>query len=97
VIRTRIDASASTELTEAVRWYEHKRAGLGAEFFEAVAAGIELIRARPEIGAPRGRTRSWLIPRFPFRLVYRVRDNELYVVAVAHTSRRPGYWRHRGA
>jgi len=27
--------------------------------------------------------------------VYRVRDHDMYVVAVAHTSRRPGYWKDR--
>ena len=28
---------ASAELTEAVRWYETRRTGLGGEFFDAVA------------------------------------------------------------
>ncbi len=32
---------------------------------------------------------------FPFSLVYVVRGEILFVVAVAHQSRRPGYWRGR--
>jgi len=54
-----------------------------------------LIRTRPEIGAAAGRTRSWLLTRFPYRLIYRVRDEDVYIVAIAHTSRRPGYWQNR--
>jgi len=28
-------------------------------------------------------------------LIYRVRDEDVYIVAIAHTSRRPGYWQNR--
>jgi toxin ParE1/3/4 len=40
-------------------------------------------------------TRRYLFPHFPFSLVYRVRNGDLEIVAVAHHSRRPGYWRSR--
>jgi hypothetical protein len=91
----RIGQAASAEFAEAVRWYEQKRTGLGGEFFDAVTHAVELIRARPEVGAVTGRTRSWRLARFPYRLVYRVREDDVYVVAIAHMSRRPGYWIHR--
>ena len=91
----RISSQASTEFAEAVRWYEQKRVGLGGEFFDAVTHAIELIRTRPDIGAATRRTRSWLLTLFPYRLVYRVRDEDIYIVAIAHTSRRPGYWQNR--
>ncbi len=89
---------ASEELTEAVRWYEQRRSGLGGEFYDAVVRTIDLIRANPEIGAPRAgtfRSRKFRVPRFPYNIVYRVRESDIYVVAVAHTRRRPGYWRDR--
>jgi toxin ParE1/3/4 len=92
----RISHPASAEFADAVRWYELKRTGLGAEFFDAVTQAIELVRSRPEIGTAAGRTRSWLLSRFPYRVIYRVRDEDIYVVAIAHTSRRPGYWKKRG-
>jgi plasmid stabilization system protein ParE len=91
----RISRPASAEFADAVRWYEQKRAGLGGEFFDAVTHAIELIRTGPEIGTAAGRTRSWLLVRFPYRLIYRVRSNDTYVVAIAHSSRRPGYWNNR--
>jgi plasmid stabilization system protein ParE len=91
----RISRPASAEFADAVRWYEQKRTGLGGEFFDAVTHAIELLRARPESGTAANRTRSWLITRFPYRVIYRVRDDDIYIVAIAHTSRRPGYWKNR--
>lgn len=93
----RISPAASAEFAEAVRWYELQRPGLGGEFFDAVAAAGELIRTRPAVGVSQERTRAWLIPRFPYRLIYRVREHDIYVVALAHTSRRPDYWKNRGS
>ena len=90
----RISHPASAEFADAVRWYEQKRAGLG-EVFDAVTDAIARVTTRPEIGAAAGRTRSWLLTRFPYRLIYRVRDEDIYIVAIAHTSRRPGYWKDR--
>ena len=94
----RFSDPAADELASAVRWYEQRRVGLGAELFDAVAATIELIRSHPEIGAERrGRrpSRQFNVHRFPYRVVYRIRDEDIYVVAIAHASRRPGYWRNR--
>jgi toxin ParE1/3/4 len=89
---------ASAELAAAVQWYEHRRLGLGAELFDRVTATIALIRSHPEAGALRpGRlpSRQFNVDRFPYKIVYRVREDDLYIVAVAHASRRPGYWKTR--
>ena len=89
---------ASAEFTEAVRWYESRRPGLGGDFYDAVVQTVDVIRTHPEIGtARRGRlpNRQFRLTRFPYKIVYRVRETDIYVVAVAHTSRRPGYWRGR--
>jgi plasmid stabilization system protein ParE len=87
---------AATELAAAVAWYEQRRVGLGAEPFDAVASTIERIQSYPEIGAERaGRlgSRQFSVHRFPYKVVYRIRGDDIHVVAIAHTSRRPGYWR----
>jgi toxin ParE1/3/4 len=93
-----VATAASEDWTEATRWYEERRPGLGAEFHNAVVAAIALIEAHPDIGllsARRPPTRELTLTRFPYKLVYRVRSEDLYVVAVAHARRRPGYWRQR--
>ena len=89
---------ASEEFSEAVRWYEAQRPGLGNEFFEAVVATITMIEAHPEIGTPvrdDPRTRRLLVSRFPYEVAYLLRTEEIVIVAIAHLKRRPGYWKER--
>jgi hypothetical protein len=33
-----------------------------------------------------------LVRRFPYGVIYRVREEVIWVVAIAHMRRRPGYW-----
>ena len=89
---------ASDELAEAIRWYEDRRTGLGRELYDAVVATVDLLQTHPEIGTlRRGRypSRQLRVTRFPYTVAYRDRHDDIYVVAVAHTSRRPGYWKNR--
>ena len=89
---------ASDEFSEAVRWYEARRPGLGGEFFDEVGAILTRIEANPEIGASisaDGQTRRMLVDRFPYQVVYRLKPTEIVIVAIAHVKRRPGYWKNR--
>ena len=66
--------------------------------FDAVVDSIEGIERQPEIGTaiyPDPQTRRVLVVRFPYQVVYRLDQNEIVVVAIAHLKRRPGYWKHR--
>jgi len=40
-------------------------------------------------------TRRFLFRRFPFQIVYRVANDRIEVVAIAHGRRKPGYWKTR--
>jgi len=40
-------------------------------------------------------TRRILLRKFPYFIVFFDWQDEVYVVAVAHAKRRPGYWRRR--
>ncbi len=89
---------ASTELREAVRWYEDRRMGLGAEFFDAISTTLLFVSMNATAGASISRdglTRRALVARFPYQVVYRIRPTEIVIVAVAHLKRRPGYWKNR--
>ena len=51
---------------------------------------------QPAIGTPdAGQTRKLRLGKFPYSLVYRVSDDVITVLAVAHQSRKPGYWQGR--
>lgn len=99
--RVRILEQAAEEAIEAAAWYEQERAGLGAEFAQAIDAAIDLLAdeivpltAMPGAPGARGAKRL-VLKRFPYDIVILERPEELLVVAVAHHSRRPGYWRDR--
>jgi hypothetical protein len=40
-------------------------------------------------------TRRYLLKRYPYAVIYRELDDLIWVVAVAHGKRRPGYWKSR--
>jgi toxin ParE1/3/4 len=93
-----ISEPASQELAEAVRWHEERRPGWGERFFDEVIRTLGLVEAYPESGSPRRGprpARQLKVRGFPYVVAYRIRADDVYVVAVAHTSRRPGYWQHR--
>lgn len=91
-----ISEPASIELAEAVRWYEERRPGWGGRLFDAVSHTFAVIERFPDAGAPRNETTRQLTVRgFPFLVVYRIRPQDVYVVALAHSKRRPGYWMNR--
>ena len=96
--QSRIIEPAAEELAEAVMWYERQQEGVGAALLEAIDRTIVLIEIHPEIGSivlADGRTRQVIVRRFPYRVVYYLSQDEIVVIAIAHTKRRPGYWRER--
>jgi toxin ParE1/3/4 len=65
-------------------------------FLSAVKQTVERISTHPEAGAPlAGELRKRIVIGFPYYIIYRVWEEYIYLVAVAHHSRRPGYWRDR--
>ena len=72
--------------------------GYCATHVQIVDRAIERISERPEAGSPYlSSTKRVLLRRFPLFVVYRVRNEHVQIVAVAHARRRPGYWRARGS
>lgn len=85
----RFAAAAREEFLAGVECY-------GARFRSAVNAAARSIGRFPKAwGAYPGHagTRRFVLRRYPFVLVYRETKVEIRVLAVAHTRRKPGYWR----
>ncbi|MBA4181181.1 MAG: plasmid stabilization protein [Anaerolinea sp.] len=87
---------AEEELDSATLWYFERSEQAGQAFADAVTATIRLIIEHPDAGRPLGAgLRLARVSGFPFQLAYRVRDDELRILAFAHASRDPHYWRTR--
>ncbi len=84
------------ELAESGSYYERREAGLGLEFEAAIREALNTIRQNPERSPVRkDGTRGHVMRRFPFIIHYMIKPDYVWIVAFAHASRRPGYWRRR--
>jgi len=88
---------ASKEFHRARDWYAEHSLEAATRFAEAVNKAVERIVAEPDaLPSLSEKYRSVRVKKFPYVLIFfKKSDSELRVVAVAHISRRPGYWRRR--
>lgn len=88
---------AEDDLRDTAEFYR-ERAGnsLTQSFFAEFERSIDMLLHHPGLGAlwRRGR-RRYVMRHFPYALIYTVSGEEVQILAVAHHSRRPGYWRNR--
>jgi len=87
---------AESEFVAAQDFYDDREFGLGNIFLKEVYGTIYRIVRFPN-SWPRYslRTRRCLCDRFPYSIIYRHTDAEVTIYAVAHQSRKPGYWKKR--
>ena len=87
---------AEEELEAAALWYEKRQPGLGDDFLDQFESTLRRIVAKPQRWHRiRGENRKLNFQRFPFAIVYTVREGTIYITAVMHLHRRPFYWSHR--
>ena len=95
--RVVLDPRAETEAREAYLWYAARNplaaARIAAELTKAVEDLAETALIWPDV-EPGVQRR--LLNKYPYGLIYRVRGEDIEVIAVMHLKRKPGYWRTRG-
>jgi toxin ParE1/3/4 len=88
---------AAAEYDAAFDWYLSRSPDAALKFDAEVDRALAQIGQAPQRwAAGPHQTRRFLLRQFPFILIYReVASGNIQVVAVVHTSRRPGYWKQR--
>jgi plasmid stabilization system protein ParE len=88
---------AAAEYVAARRWYARRSTGAEVRFVSAVEAAVQLIDQNPSAGTAFHGPYRWVrVRRFPYQLYFgEVQIGTAVVFAVAHSRRRPGYWRGR--
>jgi toxin ParE1/3/4 len=94
-VRIEFHPEARFELIEAGEWYRLASARDAREFWRAFNASMDLLAIFPAAGRLEGSVRIHALTAFPYQVVYREVAVGVEIIAVAHTSRRPGYWRNR--
>jgi len=89
-------APAEAEFLDAISYYNMQSEGLGYEFATEVKRTIERIIQYPEAWAKLSeRTRRCRTNRFPYGVIYQVREEILLIVAVMYLGREPQTWKSR--
>ena len=92
----RFHPEAVAEAQAAREWYEARSDTAGEKFAIELRAALERVQATPERW-PRylHGTRRYLLHRFPYLVVYEIASEAVYIVAISHGRRKPGYWKQR--
>lgn len=89
-------SEALDEYHEAAHYYAQQQSGLDLRFVESLEEAIKQILQNPKRWRPFDEDVRRAVPKiFPYRVVYTIEDDFILVIAIAHTSRAPDYWKHR--
>lgn len=95
-MKLRFHQDAALELEEAVFYYEDCQIGLGKQLNQEIKQATQLIAAHPQAWAiVENNIRRILVRRFPYGLLYTIKHDEIYILAVMHLNREPHYWKSR--
>ena len=84
---------ADSEFAAAVAYYDSQEAGLGQRFEDEIDKTVLWLAEHPHVcQLRRGIYRRMNLQIFPYYIPYIVRESTLWVVAIAHSRRRPEYW-----
>ncbi len=84
---------AKLELEDAIAYYELEYSGLGINFKNEVTKSLDRIKKYPEAGAvERNEIRKSIIHKFPYKILYSIETNHIFIIAIAHHHRKPDYW-----
>jgi plasmid stabilization system protein ParE len=79
------------DIEAIVLWYEEQRIGLSYDFELCLEVGVAEISRNPNYKSVKVR----FISRFPFGIHYLIKENEVVVLGIFHTSRSPKNWSKR--
>ena len=92
----RIHEAARREANEAAAWYADRSVVSAKSLSEKLLTAISQAQHQPErYPLYLHGTRPVLVSRFPYFVVYLNWQEEIYIVAIIHAKRRPGYWKNR--
>jgi len=89
---------AKDDYLGAIQYYAERSPQAAVDFENNLKETLSMIERFPEAFPLHGKQQSYRsasMRNFPFSVVYTLRENFIWIVAIAHQSRRPGYWKDR--
>ena len=95
-MKSAMHPEAREEFLAAIDYYNNAEPGLGMAFYAEVESAIALVETYPDMWTDiGGNIRRCLVRRFPYAILYSKEDNHVFIYAIMHTKREPGYWHDR--
>ncbi len=95
-MRHAIHPEADAEFTDAIRYYAEIARELGIRFYREMERLIREVCVHPErfrmVDPP---ARRHFSAQFPYAIIYLVKADHVWIAAIMHMKRKPGYWRER--
>jgi len=87
---------ALAEFEAAADFYHLRQPGLELRFLDSVDRCTSSIKAAPQrFRTFDGEIRRALVSVFPYAVLFSVSPDRIFVLAVMHCNREPGYWKGR--
>jgi plasmid stabilization system protein ParE len=88
--------AAAAELEAALDWYLERSESAAERFAVELRRAVALVAESPGRWPAGGNnTRKFPLRKFPFAIIYRELLHVVQILAVAHSHRRPDYWKRR--
>ena len=89
-------AEARAEFIAETMYYAEIQPALAEQFVAAVERALAIAFTFPSSGSPAVvGSKKIVVKKFPFNIFYLVIETGIIVIAVAHHSRKPNYWKLR--
>lgn len=87
---------AEEDYRAAYAWYRERSLPAAEKFESAVERALDYIEESPERWPVyQSRFRKYTLLEFPYKIIYFSDSSRTFVLAIAHGSRKPGYWKKR--
>ena len=87
---------AKKEFMNAIRYYNDCKKGLGLEFAKEVYLTVERIKKFPNAWSKLSKnTRRCLVNRFPYGVIYSIKEDRIIILAIMQLNKKPDYWKNR--
>lgn len=93
MVSLRFHPDVTNDLKSSYLWYQSQARGLGDDFLNELETAYNTIQELPTTWPLfQHGFRRHILSRFPFSVIYKEHHDFIYIVAVMHNSRKPGYW-----
>jgi hypothetical protein len=87
---------AEVEIDSSLTWYEERSRQAFDQFRIRLTSALNSIPKFPErFPCIYGEFRSARVKKFPYKVIFRIEQDQLFVIALAHDKRDPDYWKDR--